>query len=275
MHLRERFFREPLVWFLFLGALIFVLDRSLDDQAMREISIDQGVRDRLSMAWQASYGRAPTSDELRALIETHIVEEMLFREALALGLDKEDQIVRRRLTQKMRFLSEDALPSEPAEETVLREWFAQRQHDYLEPARVSFRHVYVNPSRNEAATKERLAAISRALEASLDASHLGDPSLLPLSYKDTPLQRVAGDLGTEFAEALATLPARAWSGPVKSAYGLHFVFIETRDEPELPAFEHLRQAIKRDYQAAQRAQANLDFIRGLREKYRVTEAPET
>ena len=269
MNLRERFFSEPLVWFLLFGAAIFVVDQSARKDAELEIIIDQSLLDRISVTWQASYGRPPTEQEMTSLIDDHIVEEMLFREALALGLDQQDQIIRRRLTQKMRFLSEDALAAETPEDTRLREWFAARKDEYVVPARISFRHVYVNPDKPESALEERLAAIVSALESNADAGALGDLFLLPLSYQDAPLTRISADLGSTFAEALSALPIGAWSGPVESAHGLHFVRIEQRRESAIPPFEQLRQKIERDFSDAQRAQADREFIDRLRAKYSI------
>ena len=269
MNLRERFFSEPLVWFLLFGAAIFVVDQSARKDAELEIIIDQSLLDRISVTWQASYGRPPTEQEMTSLIDDHIVEEMLFREALALGLDQEDQIIRRRLTQKMRFLSEDALATQVPEDARLREWFAARKDDYVAPARVSFRHVYVNPGERDAALEERLAAIVSALESNADAGALGDLFLLPLRYQNAPLTRISADLGSTFAEALSALPIGAWSGPVESAHGLHFVRIEQRRESAIPPFEQLRQKIERDFSDAQRAQADREFIDRLRAKYSI------
>ncbi|MCY4199650.1 MAG: peptidylprolyl isomerase [Gammaproteobacteria bacterium] len=271
MNFRERFFREPLVWFILVGALIFVVDRALSRDGAHEIVIDQGLRDRLSATWQASYGRAPSADEMRSLIEDHIVEEMLYREALALGLDHEDPIIRRRLTQKVRFLSEDALVGEVPTETMLRDWFEAREADYQEPARISFRHVYINSNAepNADALTARLDGIEAALLSGIRADQQGDLFLLPLRYTNTSIRRVAGDFGDDFADTLRSLPGGTWVGPLASSHGLHFVFIEAQSKPLLPSFEQALSEVERDYQAAQREQANLDFIEGLRGKYRV------
>ncbi len=271
MNARERFFREPLVWFLLVGALIFIFDHALSRNGENEIIIDQGLRDRLSATWQASYGRAPSADEMQSLIEDHIVEEMLYREALALGLDHEDPIIRRRLTQKVRFLSEDALVGEVPTEAILRDWFEAHKADYQQPARISFRHVYINSNTEQDtdALTARLDEIEAALLSEARADQQGDLFLLPLRYANTSIRRVAGDFGEDFADTLRSLPEGTWVGPLASSHGLHFVFIEARSEPFLPAFEQMQSDIERDYQAERRKQANLDFIEGLRGKYQV------
>ena len=257
------------MWFLFVGALILVLDTLRGKDAALEIVIDQGIRDRLSMTWRATYGREPASEEMQGLLEDHIEGEMLFREAIALGLDHEDQIVRRRLTQKMRFLSEDALSEQQPSPDALRQWFAEREDDYITPPLISFRHIYVDPEKDTHPMQARLATISTALGASADPGPLGDLFLLPKRYTAAPLGRVAGDLGTEFVDALATLPERAWSGPIESAHGLHFVFVEERRDSQTPSFEQAFEQVALDYRAAQREQANLDYLQSLKEKYRV------
>ena len=273
----RQIFREPITWFLLLGALVFVLERFTSDTPELEIVVDNALRDRLSMVWQASYGRAPNPDELRGLVNEHLVEEMLYREALALGLDQQDQIIRRRLAQKIRFLNEDSLLLERPSEDALREWYEERQDQYAREPKISLQHIYLNPETQGARLNSRLKEIQTQL---IDNNNLGqsppvgDLFLLPNSYTDTPLKRVANDLGFAFVEALESLPVREWSDPIESAYGLHFVWIESRDSGTTPKFDDISESIGRDYQRAQREAANQAFIERLEAKYQVIELPD-
>ena len=268
----RRIFREPISWFLLFGGLVFALDRLASDAPEHEIIVDQALRDRLSMVWQASYGRAPNPDELRGIIDEHLEEEMLYREALSLGLDQQDQIIRRRLAQKIRFLNEDSLLLERPSEDALREWFREYQDQYAPAPSISFQHIYVNPETQGARLKLKLQEIARQLAES-DRPPVGDLLLLPSAYSDTPLQRVANDLGSAFVSALESLPVREWSGPIESAYGFHFVWIESRDAGTIPEFDEVADNVGRDYQRAQRETANQAFIEALAQKYQVIELP--
>lgn len=275
MNSLRRISREPISWFLLLGALVFALDRFTDDTPELEIIVDDALRERLSMVWQASYGRAPHPDELRGLINEHLVEEMLYREALSLGLEQQDQIIRRRLAQKIRFLSEDSLLLEKPSEDDLRAWFQERREQYAPVPRISFQHIYVNAEAQGAHLEPKLSEISRQLaqEEPSSGPPVGDLFLLPNSYTDAPLQRVANDLGFAFVEAIESLPVREWSEPVESAYGYHFVWIESRDSGTSAEFEENLERIGRDYQRAQREAANQAFIERLAQKYQVIEVP--
>ena len=272
----RRIFREPISWFLLLGALVFALDWLTSDAPELEIVVDNALRDRLSMVWQASYGRAPNADELRGLVSEHLVEEMLYREALALGLDQQDQIIRRRLAQKIRFLNEDSLLLERPSEDALREWYEERQDQYAREPRISLQHIYLNPETQGARLESRLKEIQEQLtDNSLGRSPpVGDLFLLPNSYNDAPLQRVANDLGFAFVQALESLAVREWSEPIESAYGLHFVWIESRDSGTIPEFGDISESVGRDYQRAQREAANQAFIERLEAKYQVIEFPD-
>ncbi len=272
----RRMFREPISWFLLLGAIVFALERFTSDTPELEIVVDNALRERLSMVWQASYGRAPNPDELRGLVNEHLVEEMLYREALALGLDQQDQIIRRRLAQKIRFLNEDSLLLERPSEDALRKWYEERQELYTPVPKISLQHVYLNPETQGARLESRLKEIQKQLTKNNlgQSPPVGDLFLLPNSYHDAPLQRVANDLGSAFVQALESLPVHQWSEPIESAYGFHFVWIENRDSGTSPKFDEVLESIGRDYQRAQREAANQAFIERLKQKYRVTETPD-
>lgn len=275
-HAFSRLVREPITWFLLLGGLVFALDRLTSDAHELEIIVDSALRERLSMVWQASYGREPNPDELRGMINEHLVEEMLYREALELGLDGQDQIIRRRLAQKIRFLNEDNQLLERPSEDALREWFEARQDQYARAPRITFQHIYLNPETQGTGLEQRLEEISQQLAEDNQAQSppVGDLFLLPNAYQDAPLQRVAGDLGFAFAGALESLPVREWSAPIESAYGFHFVWIENRNPGMIPQFSEVSQSVGRDYQQAQREAANQAFIERLKQKYQVIEIPD-
>ena len=266
-----RLLREPFIWFLLLGLLVFALDRMAGDRHQLEIVIDGALRDRLSTAWQASYGRAPEPAELQGLIDKHVEEEMLYREAKTLGLDRHDEIVRRRLAQKTRFLHEDSSPPPEITEQQLRDWLEANRKDYERPVRLSFRHVFVDPEHYGEGLGARLAALAGQLQAAEGLNDLpkGDLLLLPDAFEQTTPARVADQFGHDFAARLGKVPVGQWSGPVESAYGMHFVLLEQRTPAFIPGFDELRPELRRDYAQFLRKAQNRAYIAGLKAKYRL------
>ena len=270
----SRFLREPLVHFLALGVLLFVLFALFGgsggdpDSTILVTEADVG---RIAATWQRQWGRLPTRAELSSLVDQHIREEVLYREALAMGLDRDDTIVRRRLVQKIEFLSEDlALPTEPSEED-LRAWFEQERERYRVPARVSFTHVYLSRDRRG----ERTAADARDLLAELRAEGVaraparGDRFMLQYDLVLRSEAEVARDFGSGFAAAVLDLTVGDWQGPVESGYGLHLVRVSERTESRLPELDEVRDEVRNDLATDLRRRANEDFYRQARERYRV------
>ena len=266
-----RALREPFTWFVLLGMLVFALDRATGDGRELEITVDQALRDRLSSAWQASYGRAPEPEELQGLISNYVEEEMLYREAIEMGLDRHDEIVRRRLVQKTRFLHEDSTLLPAIDEQQLREWFQANRTSYERAARLSFRHVFVDLERQGEKLEWRLDELAQQLREDPDLNDLpeGDLMLLPDTLEEVTLKRVADQFGDLFAAQLEQAPVGQWSGPFESAYGLHFVRVGQREPASTPSFEELLAVLQRDYAEALREEANRAYLAGLKEKYRV------
>ena len=272
----RRAVREPIVWFLVFGTLVFALDRATGDQPQLEILIDQSIRDRLSASWQASYGRTPEPEELQGLINNYVEEEMLYREAMELGLGRHDEIVRRRLAQKTRFLHEDSTLLPQISEQQLREWFEANRGSYERAARVSFRHVFVDTERQGPGLVQRLDELRQALLADpgLDDLPEGDLILRPDFFEEVTLKRVADQFGDVFAAQLDQAPIGQWSGPIESAYGVHFVRVEHQEPESTPSFDELLPLLQRDYAQVLRDDTNRAYIAGLKEKYSVILTPE-
>ena len=193
MHAMKRLLREPLVHFLLLGAILFGLFRFLQPSDGRGASarrIVLSLEDLMQPAqlFQAQWRRPPTAEEFNSMVENRIREEVLYREALAMGLDVDDEIVRRRMAQKMEFLSEDVTESyEPSADT-LRAWFARHSEQFAEPQRLSFRHLYFSPDRRgpraEADAKRSLSRIAGQAEATPLGESLADPFMYQDYYRD-------------------------------------------------------------------------------------------
>jgi hypothetical protein len=258
--------REPLVYFLAVGAVLFLLTERLADRLDGDpaliIEVTDAERQRLSDQWQAQMGRPPSADELAGLVEQWIREEIYYREALALGLDADDVIIRRRLAQKLTFLTEDLATGQSPDEATLRAYYAEHAERYREPERFTFSHRYFSNDRRAQARADALAALQAdAIE--------GDPFMLQRSYVARSQREIAELFGREFAAALGALPDGAWQGPVRSAYGWHLVRVEERHPARSPSFEEVARRVAADYRQQRRREANEAYYQSLRERYRV------
>jgi len=267
--------REPLIHFLALGALLFGLnawrDHSRADAGSpASIHVTAAIIERLRAGYERQFGQAPDVDELRGLARAYVREEVLFREASALGLDRDDTIVRQRLAQKMEFLTDDLVGAAEPAEAALQSYFATHAARYARPARVSFRHVYFSREKRgpgaDMAAREALAALS----SGANDESFGDAFLHGFEFAEREPVELAALFGPEFAPRLAVLPPGRWSGPVLSSYGTHLVRVETRAEPEPVTLAQVRTTVLRDFQEEQRRTANRDLFERLKQRYQIT-----
>lgn len=271
----KRWLQEPLLHFVLLGALIFAVNawrapRRAAQDATAQIEVTATVVERLRAGYERQFGRSPEEEELRGLVTAHIREEVLCREALALGLDRDDTIVRRRLAQKMEFLTDDITSAAEPDEAALAKFFAENAARYARAARVSFRHVYFSKEKRgaDAETLAREALASLAKGASDEA--MGDAFLHGFEFAERESEELAALFGPDFPARLATLPPGAWQGPVASSYGLHLVRVEARAEARPVALDTVRPTVVRDFNDERRRTANREIFERLRERYQVS-----
>jgi len=273
----KRLLREPFLHFVLLGVLVFAVDAFLRARTVQagggEIVVTQGRIENLAALFARTWQRPPTVGELRALVDEYVLEEALFREGVALGVDQGDTVIRRRVRQKMDFFVDDLLDSGESPEADLVAWLAEHPESYAQPARFTFRQVYLNPDRRGNALRsdaERLLEELRSAEGTLDPRELGDGSLLGYAYEDSRADTIASSFGQSFAEDLAALPMDEWSGPVESAFGLHLVIIDASTPGRLPALAEVRVEVERDWSFAQREEASKLFHEQIVSRYDVT-----
>jgi hypothetical protein len=269
------FFREPLVHFLAIGAGLFLFWYAVGDRvspAPNRIVISPAHVERLAQVFTRTRLRPPRADELAGLVEQEIEEEVLYREALAMGLDKGDIIIRRQLCLKMDFLADDLSAVENPTDEQLRALLRQHADKFAREPRTTFAQVFLNRTeRGEAAAAEarRLLGLLGG-KAPPDWHQLGDPSPLPQEYEAASAAEVARLRGREFPKKLAGLPVGRWTGPVASPYGLHLVLVRKRTAGRAPALDEVRDAVVREWRAARRLELKEDLRRRLRAKYAVT-----
>jgi hypothetical protein len=273
--------RDPLLHFLLLGAAMFVIYGLVSQERGGKpghIIITQGTIEHLAATFARVGQRPPTDQELAGLIQEYVREEVLYREALALGLDRDDTLIRRRLRQKMEFVSEDvAAQAEPSDDD-LRAYLQAHPEAFAVEPRVTFRQVYLDPRRRGAHLArdlDRLLVELRHIRHTADPAELGDAFLLPHRFERVSATEVGTIFGDTFAAGLSTLTPGQWQGPVPSGYGVHLVYVSERIEGRIPELAEVREAVRREWANSRRLAANQQFYEGLLKRYTVTiEAPQ-
>jgi len=266
----KKWLREPLAHFLIIGALLFVIGGLFGSSGPADatITVSETTIARLAQLFAQQWQRPPTREELDSLVEQHVREEVLYREAIAMGLDRNDTIVRRRVVQKLEFLSQDLVDENPSE-TELRTFFTENSDRFLEPAIISFEHVYLNPDDRGDAVEGDAARTLEQLSRGADATELGDTFLLPNVLVERSQRELAGLFGTEFAATLGQLEVGPWIGPVLSGYGMHIVRIAAREEAHVPEFATVRDNVRVEYLTVARRDADELMYEDLRSRYRI------
>ncbi len=272
----RRLIKEPLFHFLLLGAAIFLLSQAMSDPSATKadrIVISAGSVDQMMDGFTRTWTRPPTEQELQGLINDYIKEEVFYREAVALGLDREDTIVRRRMHQKLEFLSEDLTRIPEPTEKDLQNFLKLHTDQFRIGTKVSFSHIFFSPDRRgdsaESDANGLKAKLARS-DGSVDLSQTGDPFLLSPDHAALPETEVAKLFGSDFAAELLKVESNKWTGPVKSEYGFHLVFVRERQDGKLPPLSEIRDKVHREWTDAQRRQAKENFFKKLRDKYVVS-----
>lgn len=274
----KRLLREPLLHFALLGVAAFmvygyILELRGEDTSANEIRLSLDDLAQLEIMFESQWRRPPTAEEFTALVENRIREDVLYREALAMGLDKNDTIVKRRMAQKMQFLAEDAAVERAPTREELRAWFQANADDFGLPPRISFRHLYFSGDRRTAPkddAMQALAGITGEPEDSPRADAVGDPFMFQDYYGDRTSSEIAREFGPEFAEAVMTLAPGTWQGPVKSGYGWHLVFVDSLIPGRIPAFEEVEPDVKVAWLDEKKSEAWRAAYEAMRAKYTIS-----
>jgi len=268
--------REPLVHFLVLGAALFVLDALRPAgpvAATSEIVVSQARVRNLAQNFARTWQRPPTREELDGLIESHIRDEVMVREALALGLDRDDAIIRRRLQQKVEFVSEEAAALAQPTDDELNAYLKANADAFRAEPRATFVQVYLDPRKRQATlatdAKRLLDALNRT-DALSDPAHAGDRLLLlETRYEDVSQTELARIFGTEFAEALMKQPVGKWAGPIPSGYGVHLIRLDALMPGGARALDDVRPLVEREWANAKRQALRRALYEKLRAKYTI------
>jgi hypothetical protein len=248
----SRLIGEPLLHFALIGAALFLLYGSRNDATLvpdtaAPIEITPELADRIAGQFRAVWNRDPTPQEREGLIRDFIREEVLYRDALALGLDRDDAVIRQRMRLKMELLSDGMAESLTPDDATLATWFEPRAQEFAAPPEVTFQQVPLDPA-------DDATAVLARLNAGADPGEVGRGSLFPQQLEAAPPQVVDGNFGRGFYAALAAAPEGRWSGPLESAYGQHLVKILARSDPGQPTLDAVRADV---LEAWRREQAQL------------------
>jgi parvulin-like peptidyl-prolyl isomerase len=272
----RRWLREPLLQFLLAGLLLFTGYAWLNPSAGREaestrIELTADDLRQIEIAWLAQGRERLSPEQLRQLVEARVREEILYREALALGLDQDDTIVRRRLAQKMEFLFEDVAALREPGADELRAWLGSHAERFTQPARASFRQLYFSPDRRGASARADAArALARLAREPADApAAAGDPFMFQDYYGDRSFDEVARSFGPGFARALFQLAPGAWAGPLESGYGWHLVWVDDLTPARVPDFDEVAADVRGDWLEELRAEIRARAFEKMRARYEV------
>ena len=270
-----RLIREPLVQFLLIGVAIFAIYELVASQSeppRDRIVVTEGRAQQLALVFAKTWQRSPSPQEMRGLIDAYVKEEIYYREAIKLGLDRDDTLIRRRMQQKMEFLSEPSDDRLAASDATLQSFYDANQADFLIEPEVEFQQILIDSEKDREPAEARAEQLLRQLRDSsqdVDASELGDATLLPYATRLSSVTRIGNAFGENFAKKLATLPAGEWMGPIKSPFGLHLVHITDRRDERLPPLNEIRKAVEQKWRTQERDQFQQDEYDRLRANYEV------
>lgn len=267
----QKTLKDPLFHFLILGGLLFgaVSIWGTGSKPQDEIVITQAGQQHLADLFALTWQRKPSVTELENLVEEHIKEEVYYREALMLGLDDNDTIVRRRLRQKLEFMQEDLSGLQDPAEDELRAYFASHEDQYRTNRILSFKQVLISPKKLDAKRVAKLQ-IEDKLISGIAPESLSRSSLLPVSMNLESEKSIMNTFGSDFMEQISTMEIRKWAGPIYSGFGTHFINISL-DQPAKPlTFEQARSKVGIDLIQSQRETAAANYYKNLRSQYRIT-----
>jgi hypothetical protein len=272
----KRLLQEPLLHFLVLGALLFISYSALNHNAApapQQIVISQGQLASMLDNFVSVRQRPPTQDEWDGLIQARVKEEVYYREALALGMDKDDIIIRRRLQQKMEFISDDISAQAQPSDAELNAYLQAHGENFKVEPQFSFRQVYLNPEKQGANiahnAEQFLAQLSQAKDDSAWMT-MGDQFVLGHDFTALGAGEVTRQFGEKFITSLSELPTGQWQGPVESAFGIHLVLISERTQSRLAELAEVRDRVRREWDEDQRRLANEKFYQVLLKNYTIT-----
>ncbi len=267
----KRLLHEPLLHFLLIGAGLFLFYEVNEEQipdAPDRIVVSPGQLQQLQAQFKRTWMREPGQQELDKLIKGYVRNEVYYREALALGLDRNDPQVRQRMRLKLEFLLEDLTAEEPPSDELLNEFMQQNEQRFFIQPQVSFQQLYLNPDKR-ADFDADAKRILKQLQQGEAVATLGDATMLPYELTQASQYEIRRSFGEDFANDVVKLTVGDWSGPIYSQLGVHLVRVSKHTVGYLPELAQVRDQVERDYMAQRRQQLKDKAYEKLREGYEV------
>ncbi|MEH6650724.1 MAG: peptidylprolyl isomerase [Motiliproteus sp.] len=266
--------REPLIHFLAIGAALFFL-YELNQQQISEsptqINVNSSQIEQLIANFNRSWMRPPSQRELDSLIDNHIREEIFYREAMAVGLDRDDPIVRRRMRQKLEFSLESLSDSEPTDDELIA-FMQQHQQRFRTEPKLTFQQVYIDPRKHQQPNVHALS-LREQLNQGATPEQLSDSTLMPTRYQQASKSDIARVFGERLSETILTLETQIWSQPVSSPFGAHLIKISQHQPGQLPELNQIRDIVTRELLALKRDQQLDSAYQRMRQDYRISIEP--
>jgi len=267
-----KWLNEPLVHFLVLGAGLFLfwpLIAAHVAEPPNRIVISQGQLQRAFEVFVSTHSRPPTEAEMASLAEQEVRAEVEYREGVALGLDQNDEIIRRRIAQKLRFMIEDVAQQAHPTDAELQKFLDTHRDQFGAEPRFAFSQIYLNPAHHADLARDAKALLAKlnAADGRLDYAADSDPLPVPNDFEATRGAEISSMFGADFSSSIASLPQGEWAGPIPSGYGGHLVLIRKRIDGAPPQLAQVRDAVLREYQSARRVTANEAAYQRMRAKY--------
>ncbi len=266
----KKIIREPLLHFVLIGAVFFLLYSWVgeNDSSKDEIVIDENDLEEIVSKFEMQLGRVPSEDEMIALVAKKIEEEVFYKEALKMNLDHNDEILKRRLAQKMKSLTKDiANVIEPTNEDLVS-YYNEHSTKYLVEARYSFQQLFFSPDLRNDWRKDAELALNKLKNKPLNAgASTGDPIAVPKTFNNTTSFHIERQMGQEFTAALANVKTNAWQGPIDSGYGTHLVYITAKTEQQPASYDTVKEKVLLDYSFEKQQEVKASIYTEFIKKY--------
>jgi len=275
-----KLFKEPLLHFLLIGAVLFLVYGWRGNSASvpgrqagtptAQIVVTRDALDQMNSLFAKTWQRQPTEEEVKRLIEDFVRNEIYYREAIAIGLDRDDEVLKRRVRQRMEFIYEDITSwAEPTDED-LKAFMKKHPEKYLADPQIAFRQVYISAYKRGKSAESDARQVLAQLTAGADPDSVGDSTMLQAEVGLSSLWDIRKQFGDEFGKTLLDLKPGAWAGPIRSGFGLHLVFVKERLGGRLPDLKEVRETVKRDWTAERQKELKDAAYAKIRERYSVT-----
>ena len=254
--------------FFIIGFTLYLIDVALNNYDDKEIYISDQEIISLVTAWKSKVGRNPNDDEITRIINNLVEEEILYREALKLGLDKEDRIIKRRLAQKISFLKQESIPDSPSNQDLI-EYFNKNNDKYFIDPTYTFSHYFFS---SENISNERASKAYSDLLNNIDIN--SDPFFLGKNFVDLSVKKIEREFGKDFSINFVNVELNKWVGPIKSPFGHHIIYVTNYTEGYLPDITNVLKQVEVDFLQDQRDKAIENYLNKIRSEYKIYINPE-